>query len=73
MNENSNNMELLACPCCGTRMFSIYGDYEICHVCNWEDDPVQASNPDFAGGANHPSLNDARKDFEKFRKGPDLF
>jgi hypothetical protein len=32
-------------------------------VCGWEDDPTQVDNPDLGGGANTPSLNDAKKNF----------
>jgi hypothetical protein len=36
------------------------GAWEICEVCNWEDDPVQREDPNLAGGANEPSLKQAR-------------
>ena len=49
-----------ACPCCGETRFAEGGSYEICLVCNWEDDPAQADDVDFAGGANQMSLRDAR-------------
>ena len=54
-----------ACRCCGylTLHEPPLGSYEICQVCRWEDDPVQGDDPDFAGGANRPSLNQARKNF----------
>lgn len=58
------------CPCCGYLTYSGYppaGDYDICPVCFWEDDPVQAADPDFAGGANHVSLNQARLNFRSFQ------
>jgi hypothetical protein len=38
----------------------VRGEYEICRRCGWEDDPVQAADADFAGGANATSLNQAR-------------
>ena len=47
------------CPVCGEYYFSEKGSYEICPVCGWEDDPVQENDPDFAGGANKMSLNEA--------------
>lgn len=53
MSEN-----LLPCPCCKTPMFEEYGSFDICLKCNWQDDIVQLNNPDFAGGANHLSLNE---------------
>lgn len=49
-----------SCPCCGKYDFSEGGSYEICPVCNWEDDPVQEEDPIFGGGANTMSLNEAR-------------
>ena len=49
-----------SCPCCGQYEFPEEGSYEICPVCNWEDDPVQTEEPDYRGGANIMSLNEAR-------------
>jgi hypothetical protein len=40
--------------------------YEICPVCFWEDDPVQNRDPEYAGGANHTSLNEARRNFARY-------
>lgn len=53
------------CRCCGYKTLSepANGTYEICEVCYWEDDPVQLSDPDFAGGANIPSLRQAQQNF----------
>jgi hypothetical protein len=42
------------------------GTYEICSVCGWEDDPVQANEPDYKGGANSVSLNEARENFARY-------
>lgn len=47
----------IPCPVCGK---SYLEEYDICSICNWENDPVQLLNPDFAGGANEMSLNQAR-------------
>ncbi len=52
--------ERFPCPCCSSPVLTEVGAYEICPVCNWEDDPVQSADPDFAGGANTMSLNAAR-------------
>ena len=51
------------CPCCGnyTLLEMPPGTYEICEICNWEDDEVQYKDPMYAGGANKLCLNDARK------------
>ncbi len=56
------------CPCCGflTLSESPPGTYEICPVCNWEDDYVQYNDPNYRGGANKESLNEARENFIKF-------
>ena len=63
-------MKKYKCPCCGN--FTLYekppGTYEICEVCNWEDDELQFRNPNYAGGANALSLEDARKEYLKNNK-----
>jgi hypothetical protein len=41
------------------------GTYEICSVCNWEDDPAQSADPDLAGGANAESLHAARTNWRR--------
>ena len=54
------------CPCCGHVVFNeTPGSYEICPVCFWEDDLVQLRWPDFAGGANRPSLIEAQQNFQQ--------
>jgi hypothetical protein len=56
------------CPCCGYLTFSEDpGNYEICHVCFWEDDPVQLLDPWFQGGANKISLLEAQKNYSELR------
>ena len=52
------------CPCCQQHFFSERNAYEICPVCGWEDDPVQRRDPDFEGGANKLSLNQAREQYK---------
>ena len=56
------------CACCGFLTLSDpqIGSYEICPVCCWEDDPVQNSDPSFAGGANATSLMCARENYIRF-------
>lgn len=56
-----------ACPCCDflTLTEPPSGTYALCPVCWWEDDPIQFQNPDYAGGANPPSLREARKTFRR--------
>ena len=52
------------CPCCKKYVFEEGpGSYEICPVCSWEDDKIQAENPDYKGGANKLSLNECIKKF----------
>ena len=53
------------CPVCGRYYFDEIGGYEICPFCGWEDDPLQRKDPDFEGGANRLSLNEARRAFEE--------
>ena len=58
-------MTTFACPCCGYLTLDQRppGTFEICKVCFWEDDNVQYNDPDFRGGANDVSLNEARATF----------
>ena len=51
------------CPCCGYYTLPGAGEYDICPVCYWEDDPVQEDDPDLAGGANDLCLNECRENF----------
>ncbi len=60
---------LFPCACCGYLTCAQptgIGSYDICEVCFWEDDGVQFDDPEFAGGANRPSLNKARENFRQF-------
>ena len=52
------------CPCCKRYKLNEIGKYEVCPVCNWEDDPVARQDPDYVGGANHLSLNEARAQYK---------
>ena len=53
------------CACCGfiTLHERPPGTFEICPVCNWEDDDVQFADPKAQGGANRVSLEEARDNF----------
>ena len=52
------------CPCCGALTITDPGEYEICD-CNLEDDPAARDDPDYKGGANDMSLNEAREAYKK--------
>ena len=62
MQEIQNKIK---CPCCGKTMVE---EYDICNVCSWENDPIQLDQPDFQGGANQMSLNEARQAYREGRK-----
>ena len=57
--------EKYRCPCCGYFTLDEPNEYDICEVCWWEDDNFQLDNPDYAGGANAISLNQARENFRR--------
>jgi hypothetical protein len=58
--------DVIPCPCCGHLTFDEGpGSYAICPVCFWEDDLVQLRWPDWSGGANKPSLIEARATFAR--------
>jgi len=63
MSTAKTNCDFRLCPCCGSKVVTTPGEYEICDVCGWEDDPVQSADPNYAGGANKLSLNQARKEW----------
>lgn len=48
------------CSVCGAPIPGQRGEYDICAVCGWEDDPAQADDSSYAGGANSHSLDEAR-------------
>lgn len=58
-----NKKETNVCPVCGQTELRYM---DICPVCEWQNDLVQLSKPDWDGCANKMSLNEAR---EAFRKG----
>lgn len=49
---------MIKCPVCGEHEFQMKSDYDVCPVCEWENDGLQMAKPDYAGGANDLSLND---------------
>ena len=57
--------KLYVCPCCGEETIEELGDYEICKICDWEDDPSQSEDPNDDLGANTLSLNEAKAKWAK--------
>jgi hypothetical protein len=53
------------CRCCGFLTLPRYGHYDICPVCDWEDDPTTIFEPGERGGPgpNHVSLSEGRRNF----------
>lgn len=60
-------MHLEKCPCCGFLTLEERGGYEICEVCNWEDDGQDDSNANvvFGGPNGALSLAEARRNFKE--------
>ena len=56
------------CPCCKYLTLSERANstFEICPVCFWEDDNVQNADPNYSGGANSISLNEAKRAYRQF-------
>lgn len=54
------------CKCCGCAALDSADEYDICPVCCWEKDKTQESDPEYKGGANGVSLNEARKNSAEF-------
>lgn len=53
------------CSCCGFYTLREESD-DICQVCAWQEDIVQREDPDFVGGPNEVSLNQARENYMLF-------
>ena len=53
------------CPVCGYLTFvESPGSYDVCAVCDWEDDALQLEfATTLSGGANAPTLLDAQREF----------
>jgi ribonuclease HII len=60
--ESVTGKSRFACPCCGNLTLAEEppGTFAHCEVCWWEDDSIQFADPDYEGGANAPSLRQAR-------------
>lgn len=54
------------CKCCGCAALDSADEYEVCPVCCWEKDKTQERDPEYKGGANAVSLNEARKNYAEF-------
>ena len=57
--------ETFVCPCCGHRTLPSRGEYDICPVCFWEDDP-DCRTPDEPNDCNGISLTEARRNYREF-------
>ena len=49
------------CPVCGQYEFPEEDSFDVCEVCGWEDDGLQENEPEYEGGANRMSLNQAKR------------
>lgn len=59
----------VTCPCCGYPTLEVRANYEICEICNWEDDGQDdRDSAQTVGGPNGGySLDQARENFIKYR------
>ena len=56
------------CPVCESDNTGDTPEFDVCPVCEWEDDHLQRDNPDYSGGANDESLNEARAAWDQKEK-----
>lgn len=68
METKRNKYGKYQCPCCEHYTLDLKPNntFQICPVCFWEDDGVQLNAPEYEGGANEMSLNQARRNFKEF-------
>jgi hypothetical protein len=64
----SPSTEFIVCPCCGYATLTERDAYEICCLCNWEDDGQNNDDADeVRGGPNGAySLTEARENFRRY-------
>ena len=60
------------CPVCGKTLFECANDFDVCEVCGWENDGIQYDRPDYMGGANRMSLNQARHLWKRYHENVNL-
>lgn len=60
--------EKVKCPVCRKYEFESWNDMDICDVCDWCNDAIQNDQPDYPGGANRMSLNEARQAYKEGRQ-----
>lgn len=53
------------CACCQQLTVDKDAKFDICPNCGWEKDATQNENPNYKGGANKMSLNEAREAYKK--------
>jgi len=57
---------LYTCPCCGYKTLEYRREWFTCQVCIWNDDEIQADEPDFSGGPNKGvSLRAAQRNYSE--------
>jgi len=61
MPQNKNK----PCACCGKLSLPFGSVFEICPVCGWQDDDIQNDDPQFDGGANDMSLEQAKAAYKQ--------
>lgn len=62
------HMKKYKCPCCGYFTFDSKpdGNYDICPVCFWEDDPIAYDDPNEECDCNRVSLSQAKNNYAEF-------
>lgn len=66
MLRHNARMTRWPCPCCGhLTLDEGPGEYDLCPVCYWEDDPEQLRWPDLPNRANGLSLMEAQATYQR--------
>lgn len=55
------------CPVCGYYCLNTRASFDICFMCFWEDDWLEAYEPEKVSGPNRMSLHEGRMEFYEFR------
>jgi hypothetical protein len=66
LEERLRNVERDPCPCCGFLTLFGRGNWVICPVCWWEDEPHLDDDPERHSAANGLTLGAARENYATF-------
>lgn len=66
------NEKLYRCSCCGYFTLDNVGEYDICRLCNWEDEGIRSDEINKFSHVNKSTLKDYKYNFEQRMKNEEV-